>query len=67
MNKKFKISILLILLLILATGSLTYAETDFSLFGKNINITDANDPADYVSSIQLLVILQSLRLHHQYL
>ncbi len=62
MNKKFKISILLILLLILATGSLTYAETDFSLFGKNINITDANDPADYVSSIQLLVIFTILTL-----
>lgn len=62
MKRKFKVSILLVILLILATQSLTYAETDFSLFGKNINITDSNDPQDYVSSIQLLVIFTVLTL-----
>lgn len=62
MNRKLKGSILIILLLIIATGSLAYAETDFSLFGKNINITDSNNPQDYVSSIQLLVIFTILTL-----
>lgn len=62
MHKKFKVSIVIIILLIVVTQSIGYAETDFSLFGKNINITDSESPEDYVSSIQLLVIFTVLTL-----
>lgn len=62
MHRKFKVSIIIILLLVIATQGMVYAETDFSLFGKNINISDSNNPEDYVSSIQLLVIFTVLTL-----
>lgn len=62
MHRKLKVSIVIILILFIATQGIAYAETDFSLFGKNINITDSNNPQDYVSSIQLLVIFTVLTL-----
>ena len=62
MQRKFKVSIIIILLLLVVVGGISYAETDISLFGKNINITDTNDAEGYVSSIQLLVIFTVLTL-----
>lgn len=62
MNRKLKVSVVIILLLLVVTQGLTYAETDLSLFGKDISITDTNDSEGYVSSIQLLVIFTVLTL-----
>ena len=62
MKRKFRVSIIIILLLLVVAGGIAYAETDISLFGKNINITDTNDAEGYVSSIQLLVIFTVLTL-----
>ncbi len=62
MNKKIKASIIIILLLLVVLGGIAFAETDLSVFGKSINITDTNDPEGYVSSIQLLVIFTVLTL-----
>lgn len=62
MQRKFKVSIIIILLLLVVFQSIALAEADISLFGKNVNITDSNDPEGYVSSIQLLVIFTILTL-----
>ena len=62
MHRKFKVSLIIIMILFIITQGVAFAETDFSLFGKNINITDSNAPEDYVSSIQLLVIFTVLTL-----
>ena len=62
MNKKLKVSVVIILFLLVITQGLTYAETDLSLFGKDISITDTNDSGGYVSSIQLLVLFTVLTL-----
>ncbi len=54
--------ILLSILLILILNSTIYAEPEISLFGKTIELQDSNNPNDYVSSIQLLIVLTILSL-----
>ena len=62
MKRKTKLFIIIILTLIIVSQGTTYAETNFSLFGNDIKISESNDPQNYVSSIQLLVLFTILTL-----
>lgn len=61
-KRNIKRIVIVILLLLVVFQGVTYAETDLSLFGKDISITDSTNPEGYVSSIQLLVIFTVLTL-----
>lgn len=62
MKRNIKVVVIVMLLLIVVSQGVAYAETDLSLFGKDISITDSTNPEGYVSSIQLLVVFTVLTL-----
>ena len=55
MKKKVKVIMITIILLILFTNTVV-AESNISIFGKNITLKDDSDPQNYVFSLQLLYI-----------
>lgn len=61
MKKKVKVIMITIILLILFTNTVV-AESNISIFGKNITLKDDSDPQNYVFSLQLLFILTILTL-----
>lgn len=62
MNRKTRI-LILILMFVFVLSSVSYAEgPDMSLFGKDVKITDNEDPENFVFSLQLLFLLTVLTL-----
>ncbi|MBS4536038.1 flagellar type III secretion system pore protein FliP [Clostridium sp. D2Q-14] len=58
--KKKIIIIFFILIIFVNTG--VYAEPDISLFGKDVNIEDSENPEDYVVGFEILLVLTILTL-----
>lgn len=54
--------IIFTLILVLTFSNLTYAQSEFPLFGKTVKIEDSKNPENYVTSIQILILLTVLTL-----
>ncbi len=61
MKRNIRIFMIVVILIILST-SLVYAEPTVSLFGKDVMLEDSNDPENFVFSMQLLFLLTILTL-----
>ena len=61
MKKSVKIFLMIIVLIILTNG-IVYAQPEIPLLGKSIKIEDSNEPQDYVFSIKILIALTILTL-----
>ena len=61
MKRNIRIFMIVVILIILST-SLVYAEPTVSLFGKDVILEDSNDPENFVFSMQLLFLLTILTL-----
>lgn len=62
MNKKIRILVLIIMFMFILTSISYGEEPDVSLFGRDITITDNEDPESFVFSLQLLFLLTVLTL-----
>lgn len=54
--------IIFTLILVLTFSNLTYAQSEIPLFGKTVKIEDSKNPENYVTSIQILILLTVLTL-----
>ncbi|SHH99383.1 flagellar type III secretion system pore protein FliP [Sporanaerobacter acetigenes] len=54
--------IIFTLILVLTFSNLTYAQSQIPLFGKTVKIEDSKNPENYVTSIQILILLTVLTL-----
>ncbi len=61
MKKSVKIFLMIIVLIILTNG-ISYAQPEVPLLEKSIKIEDSNDPQDYVFSLKILFVLTILTL-----
>lgn len=61
MKKTFKI-ILIVVLIISLFSSISYAQPELSILGRDIKLEDSNNPQNYVTSVQMLILLTILTL-----